>query len=758
MQRSTLGSFSAATVALLLASCGGGGSDGNPQPPPLPTNVPPTASAGTNQTVSGGVLVTLNGTGSIDSDGSIASYAWTQTAGTAVTLSNAAASQPTFTAPSVGATATLTFSLVVTDNGGLASAASTVNVTVTPAGSNVPPTANAGPAQTVSAGAVVTLNGTGSTDSDGTIASYAWTQTVGAPVTLSNAAVAQPTFTAPQVALATTISFSLIVTDNLGATSTASTVDITVNPAATGTVTGRIRFTRIPTSANGLSYGSPQLQVARGVQVQAVSPAAPTVPLASTSTDASGNYSLTVAPNTNIQIVVVAQMLRDASQPLPRWDFRAQDNDAANPAPYTYTDGQSFDSSASAAHNVDIPSGFSTTGTVTGTRASAPFAVLDTVYQGMQLVLGAAPTTNFPALILDWASDNPGGDTFFDPNGAQNIVLSADPTEDTDEFDQHVIAHEFGHYIEFNFSRADNIGGSHGLGDKLDIRVAFGEGFGYAFAAMVLNDPLARDTYTSQTNFVGCSAAGGGTFLCTSTFNIETNPSTTPPGSPSGNYGCWCSESSVWSILWDIYDTQADGSDNISLGFQPLWNVLTGSQRTTRAFTSIFSFIDGLKDSQPASAVAIDNLLAAQNISGVQDIFGSGETHFPNNVASNAALPIYTDIVVGGGPVIVRNVDDAGRYNTLGNRRFLKFTLATPRVITISVSSSNIDVNADPDFIVYRNGVQLNLATQDPPPQPETVSFSATNGDYLLDVYDCANGCGAEEGTPGDYNLTVTVN
>ena len=76
-------------------------------------------------------------------------------------------------------------------------------------------------------------------------------------------------------------------------------------------------------------------------------------------------------------------------------------------------------------------------------------------------------------------------------------MLSADPTEDTDEFDQHVIAHEFGHYIENSFSRADNIGGAHGRGDKLDIRVAFGEGFGYAFSAIVLGDPVARDSFVN---------------------------------------------------------------------------------------------------------------------------------------------------------------------------------------------------------------------------------------------------------------------
>ena len=30
---------------------------------------------------------------------------------------------------------------------------------------------------------------------------------------------------------------------------------------------------------------------------------------------------------------------------------------------------------------------------------------------------------------------------------------------------------------------------------------------------------------------------------------------------------------------------------------------------------------------------------------------------------------------------------------------------------------------------------------------------------YLIDVYDCANGCDSDhEGTPGDYDLTVTIN
>lgn len=82
-------------------------------------NQPPTANAGTNQSVAAGATVTLDGTGSTDGDGTIVSYAWTQPAGDTVTLTGATTATPSFTAPSTSAQQTLTFELTVTDDGGL---------------------------------------------------------------------------------------------------------------------------------------------------------------------------------------------------------------------------------------------------------------------------------------------------------------------------------------------------------------------------------------------------------------------------------------------------------------------------------------------------------------------------------------------------------------------------------------------------------------------------------------------------------------
>jgi hypothetical protein len=94
----------------------------------------------------------------------------------------------------------LVFQLRVTDNKG-ASSTDTVKITVSDGSTptNQPPIANAGQDQTVGSKANVTLNGSLSSDPDGTIISYKWVQTGGPPVTLNNANSAIATFTAPDL-------------------------------------------------------------------------------------------------------------------------------------------------------------------------------------------------------------------------------------------------------------------------------------------------------------------------------------------------------------------------------------------------------------------------------------------------------------------------------------------------------------------------------------------------------------------------------
>ena len=215
-------------------------------------NAAPIANAGPDQLVQAGAAVTLNGTASIDMDGTIASYNWIQTAGATVTLTGADTATPTFTAPS--ASGTLTFQLTVTDNDG-ATRTDTVNVSV-----NMQPVANAGPDQLVQAGAMVTLNGAGSSDPDGTIASYSWIQTAGTTVNLTGAGTATPTFTAPPVF--ETLTFQLTITDNNGATAT-DTVNVSVNlPPSANAGTDQLAQAGAAVSLNGSGSSDPDGTIA----------------------------------------------------------------------------------------------------------------------------------------------------------------------------------------------------------------------------------------------------------------------------------------------------------------------------------------------------------------------------------------------------------------------------------------------------------------------------------------------------------------
>lgn len=188
-------------------------------------NAAPNANAGSDSSVKAQATVTLDGSLSADTDGTIASYVWTQTAGASVTLSNPTSAKPSFTAPTVTANTDLSFQLTVTDNDGT-TASDTVTVQVKP---TFAPTANAGDDQTVKEQATVTLDGSLSQDPDGSIARYEWTQTAGASVSLSNPATAKPSFSAPTVTEASAFSFKLTVTDNDGKTAD-DTVTITVLP------------------------------------------------------------------------------------------------------------------------------------------------------------------------------------------------------------------------------------------------------------------------------------------------------------------------------------------------------------------------------------------------------------------------------------------------------------------------------------------------------------------------------------------------
>ncbi|MHA4808139.1 PKD domain-containing protein [Flavitalea flava] len=187
----------------------------------------PSANAGTDQVITLPINYSiLSGSGS-ETNGTIVSYAWVQKTGpSTATINNAGQSQTGVTNLVEGV---YTFQLTVTDNSGIP-ATDLVQVTVNPLPANKAPIANPGPDQSVSTLYPVSLDGSASSDPDGTIVKYEWSQASGAGgITLTNATTATPTVYG---ILPGVYEFLLTVTDDKGDTGSAK-VKITVTSLIT---------------------------------------------------------------------------------------------------------------------------------------------------------------------------------------------------------------------------------------------------------------------------------------------------------------------------------------------------------------------------------------------------------------------------------------------------------------------------------------------------------------------------------------------
>ncbi len=187
-------------------------------------DVPPVARPGANRTVTVGTAVTLDGTASTDSDGHALTYTWSllsKPAGSSTLLAGSTSPNPSIQVDLPG---DYIIQLIVND-GFLDSAPATITIST----NDVPPVANPGANQVVTAGTTVQLNGTGSTNSINHALTYKWSilsQPTGGSATLSDNTAAQPTFIANVSGLYVV---QLIVNDSY-LDSQPATMTVTANP------------------------------------------------------------------------------------------------------------------------------------------------------------------------------------------------------------------------------------------------------------------------------------------------------------------------------------------------------------------------------------------------------------------------------------------------------------------------------------------------------------------------------------------------
>ena len=700
--------------AIVITSCGGGSGGSSVPPPPPP---PPDTSAPSVSFSPASLTVVSTGTGrsSLTATDNVA-----VTSGPTVSCTNGGAfSAGTFTAPAVTSTTTSECTATASDAAGNEGAA-TLTVTINP--DTTAPVVTFNPVSlTVASGQTATATLT-ATDDAGV--------TSGPTVSCTNGgSFAANTFTAPTVTANITVVCTATASDAAGNSGDGTlTVTVTLPPAAV-TIDGKITFDRVPfnTTTNGLDYAATTQTPAPGITVEAQS-ATGTV-LATDITDVNGDYSFTVDPNTDLRIVAKAEMVQTTGA---QWDVQVIDNTSSN-ALYQLVGAVSSSGASDSTRNLNAESGWGGS-SYTSSRDAAPFAILAPIYTSIQKIVAIDSDVVFPPTRFNWSVSNRAangnlangeiGTSSYRGNG--QIYILGDANQDTDEYDTHVVVHEWGHYFEDQLSRSDSVGGPHSGGQRLDPRVAMGEGFGNALSGIMTDDPFYRDSNGSQ-------QAGG------FSINVETNR-------PAG----WFDESTVQSVLYDIYDAADD--DTLSLGLAPIYEVFTAdAYRQQPVFTTIFSFLSELRSQQAGSAAAIDTFAATRGINSTAPD-GAGET---NDGSTPTSLPVYKDVTVGGGAVQICSNDNNGEFNKLSNRDYLKFT-ATAGSHTLTMTRSTGAASRDPDFIVFKNGAVVARA-ESVPAESETTTVTLTAGEHVIDAYDFLN-LGLGGGSPGDacYNFTIT--
>jgi hypothetical protein len=499
------------------------------------------------------------------------------------------------------------------------------------------------------------------------------------------------------------------IDSSLPASSSASVMNKTL-VAMTGTIT----YDFIPHKNNkiGLDYFAAEARPVRGAVVEVIDVDENIIAAGVTNVD--GSYLLYVPIDTLTQVRVKAELLRSTS---PSWNFKVTDN-TNNNALYALLGSLTSTGFVNSQRNLHAGSGWGGS-SYSSERAAAPFAILDDIYIGVNGLNAAGNTRDFPPLELRWSVKNNEADdiltlgeigtSFYDGDGA--IYILGDANNDTDEFDRHVILHEWGHYIEEHFSRSDSMGGAHSDREKLDVRVAMSEGFANAFSAIMLADPFYRDSMGSAQN--------DGFF-----FNVSNKIR------PENGF---FNEGSIGSTFYNYYTSSNNKSPN---DFTPIFSVLTSeSYYNHAALTSIYLFYGQLKAILNDQATEFNNLMLEQNIYGT-DEYALNETNAGGIAVS---LPVYKTISPDGGTINVCSSSEFGTFNKLANSQFLKLTLSQAGSYTIyarKLGSSN--VTSKPEIMVHSKGNTI-LTVKNTIGNQAIGNINLDSGIYIIEVYDLSN-------------------
>ena len=480
---------------------------------------------------------------------------------------------------------------------------------------------------------------------------------------------------------------------------------------------GQAFYQKIDVTDAGLDLNHPVMVPIRNARVEVVDRSAQSV-VAVSETDGRGEFRVPVPLEPDLTIRVVSR-LRPA-------DLRVADNTNGN-ALY----GISLD--------VDAREPLGKLVLVDNSRLSGAFNILEMLQRANDTIRLADTKIVPPAFGIFWSTRNTPrsgnvreglvGTTHFNFVNNTAFVLG-DRTVDSDEFDDSVIAHEYAHMLAARFSRDDSPGHSHGIGDMLDPRVAWSEGWANFFSGAVRNDAIYRDSM----------GLNGVNVL---RYDLEDN---IPPGDKPGYW----SEASVQSLLWDLYDGHVDPGDNVQYPLSLIWSAFVDLKN--ERFVYFPYFLDHFLARNPAASDALRIMAQLRSID------------FQPNVRPSVTNPFPRPINVGD--VITGEVDSltSKRTNLVQSSHFMSFTTsggaASIRLDIVGLGpADNPNANDLDLFLMDANGRPLDRSDRGLNGESELISLRIPAGTYVIEVrsYYTKAETGDLVFNSGRYRLSVVV-
>lgn len=282
---------------------------------------------------------------------------------------------------------------------------------------------------------------------------------------------------------------------------------------------------------------------------------------------------------------------------------------------------------------------------------------------------------------------------------------------DTDEFDDDVIHHEFGHFFVNEVSRDVSLGGEHNLGINLYPTLAYSEGVANWFAGIVRGGPQYID-----------SVAITGTPSTLLKFTMEGRGGALSPRGIT-------SEATVHEVLWDLSDgveSRADtDNDGLAFAFSTMFAALR-SLRNSTVYVVLQDFLAGLVGTGATGTAAIQGLLTSPENQNV--IFTGAGDVFPERLEITQSV---TDTCV------TASVNGLVATGSDSVNRFFRFNLGATTTVSLSAvlatasgqnsNGTNIDL-----FILDPNNNTLGSSRSETP--AEQVRVSLGTGRFYVHV------------------------